>query len=111
MLARGVAYGVPRSRDRDFDRDRDGEMTAVLEGKGLVVVREGRRILDGASIQVQPGEAVAIQGPPGSGKSTLARALATLVETDEGTVLLDGQEAREIAPTQFRTRVAFLGDE
>jgi putative ABC transport system ATP-binding protein len=86
-------------------------MTSVLEGRGLVVLREGRRILDGASIQVQPGEAVAIQGPSGSGKSTLARALATLVEPDEGSVLLDGQEAREIAPTQFRTRVAFLAQQ
>ncbi len=86
-------------------------MSSVLEGRGLVVLREGRRILDDASIQVQPGEAVAIQGPSGSGKTTLARALATLVEPDEGTVLLDGQDAREIAPTQFRTRVAFLAQQ
>jgi len=83
-------------------------MSATLEGRELVVLREGRRIVDGASILVRPGEAVAIQGASGSGKSTLARALATLIETDAGTVLLDGQDAREIAPTQFRTRVAFL---
>jgi putative ABC transport system ATP-binding protein len=83
----------------------------VLEARELVVLREGRRILDGASIVVRPGEAVAIQGPSGSGKTTLARALATLVETDDGTVLLDGQDAREIPPTQFRTRVAFLAQQ
>src|ERR1700674_2336039 len=86
-------------------------MTPVLEARELVVVREGRRILDSASIRVRRGEAVAIQGPSGSGKSTFARALATLVETDAGTVLLDGQDAREIAPTQFRTRVAFLAQQ
>jgi putative ABC transport system ATP-binding protein len=83
----------------------------VLEARDLVVLREGRRILDGASILVRPGEAVAIQGPSGSGKTTLARALATLVEPDAGTVLLDGQDAREIAPTRFRTRVAFLAQQ
>jgi ABC-type iron transport system FetAB ATPase subunit len=83
-------------------------MTSLLEARELVVVRGGRRILDGASIVVGPGEAVAIQGPSGSGKSTFARALATLVEPDAGSVLLGGQDAREIAPTQFRTRVAFL---
>ena len=88
-----------------------GEMTSALEARGLVVVREGRRILDGASILVAPGEAVAIQGPSGSGKSTLARALATLVEPDGGSVLLDGQDAREIEPTRFRTRVAFLAQQ
>src|SRR5712692_6955433 len=86
-------------------------MSATLQGRELVVLREGRRIVDGASILVRPGEAVAIQGPSGSGKSTLARALATLIEPDAGTVLLDGHDAREIAPTQFRTRVAFLAQQ
>jgi putative ABC transport system ATP-binding protein len=83
----------------------------VLEARELVVLREGRRILDGASIVVRAGEAVAIQGPSGSGKSTLVRALATLIEVDAGTVLFDGRDAREIAPTQFRTRVAFLAQQ
>jgi putative ABC transport system ATP-binding protein len=83
----------------------------VLEAREFVVLRDGRRILDGASILVRAGEAVAIQGPSGSGKSTFARALATLVETDAGSVMLDGQDAREIAPTQFRTRVAFLAQQ
>jgi putative ABC transport system ATP-binding protein len=87
------------------------DMTTLLEARELVVVRAGRRILDGASILVRPGETVAIQGPSGSGKSTFARALATLVEPDAGTVLLGGQQAREIAPTQFRTRVAFLAQQ
>jgi putative ABC transport system ATP-binding protein len=86
-------------------------MTSLLEARELVVLREGRRILDGASLVVGPGEAVAIQGPSGSGKSTFARALATLVEPDAGAVLLGGQDAREIAPMQFRTRVAFLAQQ
>src|SRR6266852_3148748 len=86
-------------------------MSATLQGRELVVLREGRRIVDGASILVRPGEAVAIQGPSGSGKSTLARALATLIEADAGAVLLDGHDAREIAPTAFRTHVAFLAQQ
>ena len=84
---------------------------ALLEARELVVLREGRKILDGASILVRPGEAVSIQGPSGSGKSTLVRTLATLVEADAGTILLGGQDAREISPVQFRTRVAFLAQQ
>ncbi len=83
----------------------------TLEGRDLVVVREGRRILDGASLVVAPGEAVAIQGPSGSGKSTLVRTLATLIEADRGQVLLGGQDAHSLAPTVFRTQVAFLAQQ
>jgi putative ABC transport system ATP-binding protein len=86
-------------------------MISTLEARGLVVVREGRTILDRATILVRPGEAVAIQGPSGSGKSTLVRVLSTLLEPDAGNVLLDGRDAREIAPTLFRTRVAFLAQQ
>jgi ABC-type iron transport system FetAB ATPase subunit len=86
-------------------------VTPALEGRDLVVSREGRRILDGASIRVRPGEAVAIQGPSGSGKSTLARTLASLIEPDAGSVLLGGREAKEIPPVEFRTRVAFLAQQ
>src|SRR5207237_4614860 len=66
---------------------------------------------DRASILVRSGEAVAIQGPSGSGKSTFARALATLLEPDAGAVLLGGRDASQIAPTEFRTRVAFLAQQ
>jgi putative ABC transport system ATP-binding protein len=86
-------------------------MTALLEARDLVVLREGRRILDGASIVVHSGEAVAVQGPSGSGKSTLVRALATLIEPDSGAVLLEGQDARDIPPIRFRKRVAFLAQQ
>jgi len=82
-----------------------------LEARGLVVLRGGRRILDGASLLVSPGEAVAIEGPSGSGKSTLVRALATLIEADEGSILLGGVDARTLPPEQYRTRVSFLAQQ
>jgi len=86
-------------------------MAALLEARDLVVLREGRRILDGASILVRSGEAVSVQGPSGSGKSTLVRTLATLTEPDSGAVLLEGRDAREIPPARFRTRVSFLAQQ
>jgi putative ABC transport system ATP-binding protein len=86
-------------------------LSAELEARELTLVRGGRRILDGASMRVRPGEAVAIEGPSGSGKSSFARALATLVEPDSGAVLLDGRDARELASTAYRKRVAFLAQQ
>jgi putative ABC transport system ATP-binding protein len=84
---------------------------AELTAADLVLVRGGRRILDGASIHVRAGEAVAIQGPSGSGKSSFARTLATLTEPDAGSLRLDGQKVSEILSTEYRRRVAFLAQQ
>ena len=83
----------------------------TLEARELVVIRSGRRILDGCSLTIAPGEAVAIEGPSGSGKSTLVRALALLVEADEGQILLGGVDVRSLPPEAVRRQVAFLAQQ
>ena len=54
---------------------------------------ERQPVLDGASLDVAPGELVCLVGPNGAGKSTLARALCGTVQLDSGSVLLDGKGA------------------
>jgi len=51
-----------------------------------------RRILNKVSLELAPGELVAVLGPSGSGKTTLFRCLARLTEPDRGSVCVDGQE-------------------
>ena len=48
-------------------------------------------VLQGVSLQVQPGERVALLGPSGRGKSTLAKILAGYISPWSGQVLLGGQ--------------------
>jgi branched-chain amino acid transport system ATP-binding protein len=68
-------------------------MTATLEINDLVAGYEpGLPIVRGASLQVQPGEIVAIIGPNGAGKSTLVKAVAGLVPVSGGRVLLHGED-------------------
>lgn len=60
----------------------------------MIGVRYGtvaRFALDAVSVQVRPGEMVAVAGPNGSGKTTLARALLGLVRTNAGQVTLGGR--------------------
>ena len=59
--------------------------------KGFGSGRAARRVLDGADLDVQRGELVAIVGRSGSGKSTLLHVLAGLDHADGGTIEVDGE--------------------
>jgi len=60
------------------------------------------------SIQVLPGEVVAIVGPSGAGKSSFLRLLNRLDEPTGGAVLLNGLDYREFAPQELRRRVGMV---
>lgn len=61
----------------------------LLAARDVMVRRGGRVILDGVSLQAQPGDFIAVIGPNGAGKSTLLSALAGLLKPDAGVVTLD----------------------
>ncbi len=69
----------------------------MLEIDDLKVTLGGRDILHGVSLQVRPGEVVAICGPNGAGKSTLLRAALGEVPA-QGRVTLNGQDLRQGKP-------------
>ncbi|MFL6857434.1 MAG: type I secretion system permease/ATPase [Allosphingosinicella sp.] len=60
------------------------------------------KTLDGVSFTIQPGEHVALLGRVGSGKSTIARLLLGLYSPEEGVVMVDGTDIRQIEPVDLR---------
>jgi putative ABC transport system ATP-binding protein len=65
-------------------------------------------VLSGASLRLDGGDVVVIEGASGSGKSTLLRVMATLDEPASGGVWLDGAPSTALAPREMRRRVAFV---
>ncbi|MFT6674673.1 MAG: iron(III) transport system ATP-binding protein [Sulfitobacter sp.] len=70
-----------------------------LEIKDLRRTYEGRPVVDGVSLTIQPGQVTCLLGPSGCGKSTTLRMIAGVEMQDSGTIHVDG---KLICDTVFR---------
>ncbi|MGY1723015.1 ABC transporter ATP-binding protein [Blastococcus sp. SYSU DS0533] len=80
-------------------------MDAAVTVTDLVVDRGHRRVLDGLSTAVPPGQVTGLLGPSGSGKSTLMRAVVGVQVVRSGTVTVLGEPAGSSA---LRSRVGYV---
>ncbi|MEN3309385.1 MAG: fructose transport system ATP-binding protein [Micromonosporaceae bacterium] len=74
----------------------------VLEARGLTKRYGHVTALDGADLELLPGEVLAVIGDNGAGKSTLIKALTGAVQPDAGQILLDGVPIRMRNPLDAR---------
>ena len=63
----------------------------ILEARNLRKAYSGVAAVDGVSLELAPGETLAIVGESGSGKTTLARMLLRLIEPDSGELSIEGK--------------------
>ncbi|MGL4321679.1 MAG: ATP-binding cassette domain-containing protein, partial [Paracoccaceae bacterium] len=64
--------------------------------------------LDGVSLQVKPGQTVALVGPSGAGKTTILQLLMRFYDPQAGEILLDGVPLPDMARTDFRRHIALV---
>nr|WP_238353321.1 ABC transporter ATP-binding protein [Kribbella solani] len=72
---------------------------------------EGRDVLHGVTLTVQPGARVALVGPSGAGKSTLGRLLAGIYSPRVGDITLGGAALDRMSAEQVRSHVALVNQE
>src|SRR5205085_2562107 len=91
----------------------EGEALLLTAPKGKLEFRNvsfrypgaPEKALDEVSFIVEPGERVAILGRVGSGKSTIARLVLGLYPPEDGLVMIDGTDIRQLDPSNMRSHI------
>jgi ABC-type multidrug transport system fused ATPase/permease subunit len=85
-----------------------------VELRGVTLNYEGAEevpALRGVDLEVAAGKTVALVGPSGSGKTSLVALIARLYDPNQGSVLVDGADVREVDVTSLRSEIAFVADD
>ncbi|SEW04038.1 ATP-binding cassette, subfamily B [Aliiroseovarius sediminilitoris] len=70
--------------------------------------RPNQAALEGISLNVAPGETLALVGPSGAGKSTIIQLIQRFYDPEDGAVMLDGVDLRQMRRDEFRKYVALV---
>ncbi|GAB4475765.1 MAG: ABC transporter ATP-binding protein/permease [Burkholderiaceae bacterium] len=73
--------------------------------------RPGQPVLRDLSLDVAPGQTVALVGPSGAGKTTIFQLLQRFYDVDAGAIRLDGIDVRELRLADLRSRIAVVPQE
>ncbi len=71
-------------------------------------VEEGNKILDNISFLFEPGSTVALVGPTGAGKSTVINLLSRFYDVQEGEVLIDGINLKDVTLNSIRCQMGVM---
>lgn len=70
--------------------------------------KSGEYVLHDLDFVIRPGEKVALVGPTGAGKSSIIRLLTRLYEANEGRILVDGVDIRDLPQTELRRHLGVI---
>ncbi len=81
-----------------------------FDGVGFAYGRRSGGI-DGVDLHIRPGEKIGIVGASGAGKSTLVALLLRLYDAEQGRVLIDGHDVREVTQESLRSQIGMVTQE
>lgn len=112
-IENGMNTLAVRNRIEDAPGARDLWVTRgkiVFEGVGFAYGRDVGGVQD-LSLKVSPGEKLGIVGASGAGKSTLMSLLLRLYDAEQGRILIDGQDIRQVTQNSLRRQIGMVTQE
>ncbi|MBL8031930.1 MAG: ATP-binding cassette domain-containing protein, partial [Candidatus Doudnabacteria bacterium] len=80
----------------------------ILQLKSVTTYYGGLKALNDVSVDLHPGEIVALMGPNGAGKSTVLKAIFGLVDAREGSILWKNEKIKPVTHQMVERGVAFV---
>lgn len=119
QLQRGLAASetIFALLDQDAERDTGTQEPARIEGRiafrevSLTYPGKQAPALERISLDIAPGETVALVGASGSGKTTLANLVPRFYDPDAGTIELDGVDIRDLKLQSLRGHIALVSQD
>ena len=119
QLQRGLAAAETIFALLDEPPEPDPGTRAIGRARGQVSFRnvnhryrrEGAEVIRQFSLDVRPGETIALVGPSGSGKTTLMNLLPRFYDPDAGDIQLDGVSIRELRLAELRANIAYVSQD
>ncbi len=106
-----IAASVPEIQDAE-------EAEELSVGRGEIEFRDVRfgyradaPLFEGLALTIEPGEHVGLVGTSGSGKTTLTKLLLRFMDIQDGKILVDGQDIKEVTQQSLRRHISYVPQE
>ncbi len=103
-----VINEIPEIKDKKDAKDLQN-VTGHVEFKHVsFYYNENEKVLEDVNLDIEAGKKVALVGPSGSGKTTLCSLLSRFYDVNEGSILIDSQDIRDVTLKSLRTTIGLV---
>jgi ATP-binding cassette subfamily B protein len=106
----GVLETEPTMVDRPGARNLP-PIHGAIELRGVTFAYIDEPVIHDVDLSIGAGETVALVGPTGAGKSTLAKLIARFYDPDDGAVMIDGHDLRDVTQASLRAQLGIVPQE